>query len=85
MGQPPALGRRILLRPYLGDYSVELLERCVLDFDLPCDSRFGNDPAPCPQAALQPLAVVPVKMELVNAADALDTMLRVVEERRRRA
>jgi tetraacyldisaccharide 4'-kinase len=34
-------------------------------------------------AALAPLAVVPVKMELVDAADAVDTMLRVIEERRR--
>jgi tetraacyldisaccharide 4'-kinase len=33
--------------------------------------------------ALQPLAVVPVKMELADAANALDTMLRVIEERRR--
>src|SRR5580704_8846676 len=34
--------------------------------------------------ALQPIAVVPVKMELVDAANAVDTMLRVIEERRRR-
>jgi tetraacyldisaccharide 4'-kinase len=33
--------------------------------------------------ALAPLAVVPVKMELDEAANAVDTMLRVVEERRR--
>jgi tetraacyldisaccharide 4'-kinase len=33
-------------------------------------------------AALQPLAVVPVKMELVNAANALDTMFRMIAERR---
>ena len=36
-------------------------------------------------AALQPVAVVPVKMELLDAANAVDTMLRVIEERRRRA
>ena len=36
-------------------------------------------------AALRPLAVVPVKMELMEAANAVDTMLRVIEERRRRA
>ena len=36
-------------------------------------------------AALLPLAVVPVKMELLDAANAVDTMLRVIEERRRRA
>jgi tetraacyldisaccharide 4'-kinase len=35
--------------------------------------------------ALAPLAVVPVKMELADAANAMDTMLRVVEERRRRS
>jgi len=35
--------------------------------------------------ALAPLAVVPVKMELADAADAMDTMLRVIEERRRRS
>jgi tetraacyldisaccharide 4'-kinase len=35
-------------------------------------------------AALQPLAVVPVKMELEDAANALSTMLRIVDERRRR-
>jgi tetraacyldisaccharide 4'-kinase len=34
-------------------------------------------------SALAPLAVVPVKMELENADDAVDTMLRVIEERRR--
>jgi len=33
-------------------------------------------------AALQPLAVVPVKMELVDAANAVDTMLRIIAERR---
>jgi len=32
--------------------------------------------------ALAPLAVVPVKMELADAANAVDTMLRVIEERR---
>jgi tetraacyldisaccharide 4'-kinase len=35
--------------------------------------------------ALAPLAVVPVKMELADAANAMDTMLRVIEERRRRS
>jgi hypothetical protein len=34
---------------------------------------------------LEPVAVVPVKMELLDAANAVDTMLRVIEERRRRA
>jgi tetraacyldisaccharide 4'-kinase len=33
-------------------------------------------------AALAPLSVVPVKMELADAANAVDTMLRVIEERR---
>jgi len=33
-------------------------------------------------SALAPLAVVPVKMELADAADAVDTMLRVIEKRR---
>jgi tetraacyldisaccharide 4'-kinase len=32
---------------------------------------------------LAPLAVIPVKMELADAANAVDTMLRVIEERRR--
>jgi tetraacyldisaccharide 4'-kinase len=36
-------------------------------------------------SALEPLAVVPVKMELVDAANAVDTMLRTIEERRRGA
>ena len=36
-------------------------------------------------SALQPLAVVPVRMELADAANALDTMLRRIEERKRRA
>jgi tetraacyldisaccharide 4'-kinase len=36
-------------------------------------------------AALAPLAVVPVKMEIADAANAVDTMLRVIEERRRRS
>lgn len=35
--------------------------------------------------ALAPLAVVPVKMELADAANAMDTMLRVIEERRQRS
>jgi tetraacyldisaccharide 4'-kinase len=34
-------------------------------------------------SALEPLAVVAVKMELENADDAVDTMLRVIEERQR--
>jgi tetraacyldisaccharide 4'-kinase len=33
-------------------------------------------------SALQPLAVIPVKMELAGAANAIDTMLRVIAERR---
>jgi tetraacyldisaccharide 4'-kinase len=36
-------------------------------------------------SALRPLAVVPVKMELLDAANALDTMLRTIEDRRRSA
>ncbi len=36
-------------------------------------------------AGLAPLAIVPVKMELADAANAVDTMLRVIEERRRRS
>jgi tetraacyldisaccharide 4'-kinase len=36
-------------------------------------------------AALEPLAVVPVKMELLEPANAVDTILRVIEERSRRA
>jgi tetraacyldisaccharide 4'-kinase len=35
--------------------------------------------------ALTPLAVVPVKMELADAANAMDTMLGMIEERRRRS
>jgi tetraacyldisaccharide 4'-kinase len=35
--------------------------------------------------ALEPLTVVPVKMELADAANAVDTMLRVIEERRSRS
>jgi tetraacyldisaccharide 4'-kinase len=35
--------------------------------------------------ALAPLAVVPVKMELADAANAVDTMLRAIEERRGRS
>jgi len=35
--------------------------------------------------ALDPITVVPVKMELVDAANAVDTMLRIVNERRRPA
>jgi tetraacyldisaccharide 4'-kinase len=37
------------------------------------------------RSALQPLAVVPVQMKLLDAPNAVDTLLRVVEERRRRA
>ncbi len=36
-------------------------------------------------SALEPLAVVPVKMELIDAANAVDTMLHRIEERRRGA
>ena len=36
-------------------------------------------------SALQPLIVVPAKMELVDAANAMDTMLRRIEERRGKA
>jgi tetraacyldisaccharide 4'-kinase len=36
-------------------------------------------------SALEPLAVVPVRMELSDAANALDTMLRVMAERKRGA
>jgi tetraacyldisaccharide 4'-kinase len=35
--------------------------------------------------ALQPLSVVPVKMELADEANAVDTMLRVIAERRGRS
>ena len=35
--------------------------------------------------ALKPLAVVPVRMELADAANAVDTMLRVIEEGRSRS
>ena len=35
--------------------------------------------------ALRPLAVVPVKMELLDAADAVDTMLRRIGERRQQS
>ena len=31
---------------------------------------------------VEPLAAVPVKMELVDAANAVDTMLRIVRERK---
>jgi tetraacyldisaccharide 4'-kinase len=34
-------------------------------------------------SALQPLVVVPVKMDLLDAANAVDTMLRLIDERRR--
>lgn len=36
-------------------------------------------------SAVAPLAVVPVKMELSDAANAVDTMLQKIEERKRRA
>ena len=36
-------------------------------------------------SALQPLAVVPVKMDLAGADNAVDTMLRIIAERRGRA
>ncbi len=36
-------------------------------------------------SALKPLAVVPIRMELADAANALDTILRTVAERKRRA
>jgi tetraacyldisaccharide 4'-kinase len=36
-------------------------------------------------SAIAPLSVVPVRMELADAANALDTMLRTIEERRRGA
>lgn len=35
-------------------------------------------------SALRPLSVVPVRMELLDAANAVDTMLRIIEERRQR-
>ena len=35
-------------------------------------------------SALEPLAVVPVKMELMDAGSAVDTMLRTIAERRKR-
>jgi tetraacyldisaccharide 4'-kinase len=34
-------------------------------------------------SSLEPLAVVPVKMELADAANAVDTMLRIIQERTR--
>jgi tetraacyldisaccharide 4'-kinase len=36
-------------------------------------------------SALEPIAVVPVTMDLVDTADAVDTMLRIVHERKNRA
>jgi tetraacyldisaccharide 4'-kinase len=36
-------------------------------------------------SALEPLAVVPVRMELADCANALDTMFRMIEDRRRKA
>jgi tetraacyldisaccharide 4'-kinase len=36
-------------------------------------------------SALQPLAVVPVKMELLDAANAVNTLLRIIEERKNRS
>ncbi|MGA8271909.1 MAG: hypothetical protein WB919_10165, partial [Candidatus Sulfotelmatobacter sp.] len=35
--------------------------------------------------SLAPLAIVPVKMELADAANVVDTMLRVIEGRRHRS
>ncbi len=35
-------------------------------------------------STLEPMAVVPVKMELVDAGSAVDTMLRIIAERRKR-
>jgi tetraacyldisaccharide 4'-kinase len=35
-------------------------------------------------SALQPLSVIPVKMDLVDAANAVDTMLRIINERKDR-
>jgi len=34
-------------------------------------------------SALEPISVIPVKMELADAANAVDTMLRTIEERKR--
>ncbi len=36
-------------------------------------------------SALQPVAVVPVRMDLVDAANAVDTILRIISERKNRA
>jgi tetraacyldisaccharide 4'-kinase len=36
-------------------------------------------------SALAPLSVVPVKMDLADAANAVDTMLRIIDERKRKA
>lgn len=36
-------------------------------------------------SALQPLAAIPVRMELADAANAVDTMLRIIESQRRRS
>jgi tetraacyldisaccharide-1-P 4'-kinase len=36
-------------------------------------------------SALQPMAVIPVKMELIDAANAVDTMLRIIDRRRNRS
>ena len=36
-------------------------------------------------SSLAPLSVVPVKMDLADAANAVDTMLRVIDERKRKA
>ena len=35
-------------------------------------------------SALEPLAVVPVRMELADAANAVDTILRKIEDQKRR-
>jgi tetraacyldisaccharide 4'-kinase len=36
-------------------------------------------------SAVDPISVIPVKMELADAANAIDTMLQTIEERKRRA
>jgi tetraacyldisaccharide-1-P 4'-kinase len=36
-------------------------------------------------SSLQPLSIVPVKMDLTDAANAVDTMLRIVHDRKRPA
>ena len=36
-------------------------------------------------SVLQPMSVIPVKMELIDAANAVDTMLRIIDRRRNRS